>query len=359
MISLPVIRIFPRRIGQNAQHLRALCQLRGIEVVGVTKVTLGDPIVATEMLNAGMRILGESRLANVELLRRSGINHHMVLLRAPESIEIPRAVELVDTFLVSELGPMRVIQNAAEEKGRRCSFVYMVDTGDLREGVYHKNALQELSKAAKLAGDSLSGIGTNLGCYGGVIATPEKFEILVRIGREIEKKTGQKIRIYSAGNTASLPLVEGKTVPEGVNQFRLGESIICGTDVTNNRDVPGTRQDTFIMAAEIIELKTKPSVPEGLIGQDAFGRKPVFTDKGKQLRAILNVGEQDTYSGGMIPLDQGAEVLHASSDHLIVDVSRCERSLKVGQTMEFRLSYGALLRAMTSPFVEKVYEHSS
>jgi len=359
VISLPVIRIFPARIGQNAQHLRALCQLRGIEVVGVTKVTLGDPIIATEMLSAGIRILGESRLANVERLRASGISHHMVLLRTPESREISRAVKLVDTFLVSELGPMRAIQEAAEETGRRCTFIYMVDTGDLREGVHYKNASKELTKAARLAGDSLSGIGTNLGCYGGIIATPEKFEILLHIGRKIEKKTGQKIRVYSAGNTASLPLVEEKTVPEGINQFRLGESIICGTDVTNNRDVPGTRQDTFIMSAEIIELKTKPSVPEGLIGQDAFGRKPVFADKGKQLRAILNVGEQDIYSGGMIPLDKGAEVLHASSDHLIVDVSKCEKTLKVGQTMEFRLSYGALLRAMTSPFVEKVYEHTS
>ncbi len=355
---LPTLKIFPGRIAQNAQHLKKLCGLQGVDLVGVTKVTLGDPIVATEMLGAGLRTLGESRLANVERLHKTGISHHMVLLRTPPSHEVKQAVRLVDTFLVSELGPLKTILEAAFEEGRECNITYMVDTGDLREGVYYKEAVEEITEAARIAGKSLTGIGTNLGCYGGVIATPEKFEILLEIGSKVEKKTGQPIKVYSAGNTASLPLVEKKTVPEGINQFRLGEAIICGTDVTNNRNVPGTRQDTFILSAEIIELKTKASVPEGMIGQDAFGRKPVFADKGKRLRAILNAGEQDIYSSGTIPLDEGAEVLHASSDHLIVDVHSCRKSFRVGDRMQFRLSYGSLLRAMTSPFVSKVYEHA-
>jgi hypothetical protein len=43
-----------------------------------------------------------------------------------------------------------------------------------------------------------------------------------------------------------------------------------------------------------------------------------------------------------------------SSDHLIVDAG--DHALVVGEEMDFGVGYGALVRAMTSPFVTKV-EH--
>ena len=56
--------------------------------------------------------------------------------------------------------------------------------------------------------------------------------------------------------------------------------------------MPGTRQDTVKLVAEVIELKRKPSMPIGKIGKDAFGNTPVFEDKGIRLRAILAVGNR-------------------------------------------------------------------
>lgn len=38
---------------------------------------------------------------------------------------------------------------------------------------------------------------------------------------------------------------------------------------------------------------------------------------------------------------------------MLIDVTRCERPLKVGDMMEFDLSYGGLLSAMTSEYVSK------
>jgi predicted amino acid racemase len=100
------------------------------------------------------------------------------------------------------------------------------------------------------------------------------------------------------------------------------------------------------------DIKTKPSWPYGEIAQDAFGRVPVFEDKGNIERAILALGRQDV-DGSAIKPKIMADVLGASSDHLILDVSGL--GLQVGDEVKFDIGYSALLRAMTSPYVEKVY----
>jgi len=114
--------------------------------------------------------------------------------------------------------------------------------------------------------------------------------------------------------------------------------------------------DAFTLVAEVIELKTKPSKPYGDIAQDAFGHVPVFEDKGNRLRAILALGRQDVEVSVIRPRIK-ATVLGASSDHLIMDVN--DVHLNVGSEVPFDVGYGALLRAMTSSFVEKVYLSSS
>ncbi|AKI96998.1 alanine/ornithine racemase family PLP-dependent enzyme [Kosmotoga pacifica] len=350
------VEVYLDRIYHNAAFLNNLCAKKGIGVVGVTKVTCGDPAVARSLNKASIKIIGESRIENIERMKKAGIDSEFMLLRPPERSKIKEALELADYFLVSDLAILEAFV-AADIETEVHGYIYMVDTGDLREGVWYREAEDELKEALKIARDKLLGIGTNLGCYGGVIATPEKFQILIDLSERLKRFTGFQLKILSAGNTASLPLVEYGTIPEGINQFRLGESIVCGTDVTNNRIVPGTRQDTFILHGEIIELKRKPSVPEGEIGQDAFGRKPHFEDRGVRLRAILDLGEQDVLPSGLIPLEQGIEVLHASSDHLIVDLTECPKEFRVGDTLSFRMSYGALLRVMTSKYVRKEYIH--
>ena len=108
---------------------------------------------------------------------------------------------------------------------------------------------------------------------------------------------------------------------------------------------------TFTLVAEVIELKTKPSKPYGEIAQDAFGRIPGFEDKGNMRRAILALGRQDVDVSAIKPRIE-VNILGASSDHLILDVKG--RSLEVGAEVRFDVGYSALLRAMMSPYVEKV-----
>ena len=84
--------------------------------------------------------------------------------------------------------------------------------------------------------------------------------------------------------------------------------------------------------------------------QDAFGNIPEFQDHGQIKRAILGVGLQDVLVSGLTPRSD-IEILGASSDHIIVNTKKTE--LKVGNELEFDLNYGALLSAMTSPYVIK------
>lgn len=352
------IEIYLDRIVNNAVHLKSLLDDHNIELVVVSKVTCGDPRIVSAILEKvkGIKI-GESRVENIERLHKAGIKAETMLLRSPSSDKLDRALEHADTILVSERSLLNMLINKSSSRDNR--FIYMVDTGDLREGVWFEHAFKELKEAVDFAGEKLTGLGTNLGCYGGVKATPEKFNVLIELGERIRKETGHVFQYYSAGNTASLPLVERGECPKSINQFRLGESIICGTDATNNRIVPGTRQDTAILYGEIIELKKKPSLPRGEIGRDAFGRKPEFTDKGWRWRAILDLGEQDVLPRSLKPIDSKLEVLHASSDHLIIDVTESKNEYKIGDNIAFYMSYGALLRVMTSNYVEKVYLETS
>jgi len=69
-------------------------------------------------------------------------------------------------------------------------------------------------------------------------------------------------------------------------------------------------------------------------------------------RAILALGRQDADVSAIKPRIR-ADVLGASSDHLILDVK--DSGLEVGDEVRFDVGYSALLRAMTSPYVEKVY----
>ena len=107
--------------------------------------------------------------------------------------------------------------------------------------------------------------------------------------REIENKFNIKLEYLSAGNSSSLKLLESGKIPSRINHFRIGEGILLGRETLYREKFPDTYQDAFILSAEIIEKKLKPSVPIGEIGQDAFGNIPSVKDKGMMTRCILNV----------------------------------------------------------------------
>jgi len=70
-------------------------------------------------------------------------------------------------------------------------------------------------------------------------------------------------------------------------------------------------------------------------------------------RGIALIGRQDIDAEGLIPRDMRITVLGASSDHLIVDLTAAS-GYEVGSVVEFGVTYGSLLKAYTSPYLDKV-----
>ena len=165
---------------------------------------------------------------------------------------------------------------------------------------------------------------------------------------------GLDLTHVSGGNSSSLPLLLAGRMPKGINHLRIGEAILQGgRDTFHDEPWAELDRDIFLLSGELLEVKKKPSVPIGTMGVDAFGGRPQFEDKGERLRGIVNIGREDVAAEGLTPVATGIEVLGASSDHLILDVTDAHPALQVGDKVAFRMSYAALLAAMTSEYVEK------
>lgn len=349
------LEIYLQKIEENARTIVQKCRPMGIEVLGVTKGFTAIPRIVEAMTRGGIESLADSRLENIVSLRKKGFRQSITLLRIPRLSGVKSVVEYTDYSVNSEFAVMKALSEAALSEKKMHKVVMMVDVGDLREGVLPEDALEMAGKAAALKGITISGIGTNMGCFGGILPTLHNLNLLMDIAREIEQKVGIRLDIISGGGTSSLKLVEQGIIPEGVNQLRIGEGILLGTDTTHDYKIPWLHQDAFLLKTEVIEVKVKPSVPIGSTGRDAFGKTPVFEDKGLRKRAIVSLGKQDVNIDGLIPVDPKMYVLGASSDHLLVDVTETEDNISVGDQITFKLNYQGLLFLTNSKYVKRIF----
>ena len=346
------------RIEHNARTIVGLCQSHGIEVCGVTKAVCGDPEVARAMQRGGVASIADSRLENFRRLRAAGIDADFLSLRVPAVSSAEAVVDLTDFSLNSELAVLEALSAAAQRRGRVHAVILMVDLGDLREGVWPDDLLPLAEAAAKLPGIRIKGLGTNLACFGGVVPTAENMNYLVKLAGEIEQVLGLDLDLISAINSSGLELIAAGKMPDRINHARIGEAILLGRETTQRRPWPDTFQDAFLLHAEILELKRKPSLPLGQRSEDAFGGLTQFEDRGEELRALLNLGRQDVDTSGLVPRNPDVVILGASSDYLVVDVTGAAGSISVGDELDFVPNYSALLSAMTSRYVHKVHMSS-
>ncbi|SMP61832.1 alanine/ornithine racemase family PLP-dependent enzyme [Anoxynatronum buryatiense] len=351
-MAYPEIRIDLNKIETNTRTTVERCHQQGIQVAGVTKLFGGNPEIATAYVAGGVDLLADSRIDNLK--RLSGFSLPKMLLRIPMISEAATVVQTADMVLISEPETAKALSNQAKALDKSIQLILMVDVGDLREGLY---AMKEIQEAASmmdgLPGVQLTGIGTNLTCYGGVRPSRKNLTQLVNIKTELEKLLKRHLPVLSGGNGGTLSLLETGEIPVEINQLRLGSSLAMGIGL-NDEPIPGLQQDAFLLLTEIVELRRKPSIPEGIIGLDAFGNRPVFEDRGNRMRAICALGRQDIHPDEICPLQKGIQILGASSDHLILDVEDCSDLLQIGSYLTFLPTYGGCLSLMTSPYVKKI-----
>lgn len=342
------------RIRHNAATLVKMCGVAGIEVVGVTKSCCGHPEVARAMLAGGVTTLADSRLDNVRRMRKAGIDVDVMLLRLPALSEVSDVVKLTQVSLNSEIETVRALSAAAQEQETTHQVILMVEMGDRREGVMPEDALSAARTIRELPSIDLLGVGTNLVCIGGVLPTVQNTQALIHLAESIEYALNTKFEVVSGGNTYSLDFVIRGEMPKRINQLRVGEGILLGVNSVTKNPLPCPYQDAFSVVAEVIEVKTKPSMPEGRVARDAFGRKPEWEDLGPRRRAILAVGEQDMRISGLRPTRSGVTIVGASSDHLVVDVTEATLPVELGEELVFAPLYEAVATGMASSAVTKV-----
>ncbi len=354
-MKTPRVNIKLKNIEENANNILEKCKESDIKLTGVVKGSAGDIKVASAFVRGGIESIGDSRIRNIKKMREAGFEEEMVLLRLPQLNEVEDIVKYVDITLISEIETIKALNKEALKQDKKQGIIVMVDVGDLREGVLPDDLNEFFEEITSLTAIEIKGIGTNVGCYGGVLPSKENTEILVNLKENLEEKFKIDLPLISGGNTATSELLYNGELPQGITNFRIGEGILQGTDITHQRIIEEQNQNNFTLTASIIELKEKPSVPKGEIGHDAFGNKPQFEDKGIRLRAILAIGRQDVKVDGLEPMLEGAEIIGASSDHLLVDLTEVDKELSIGDEIEFSLDYGAMLAVMTSEYIYKSY----
>jgi ornithine racemase len=338
------------KIAANTQAVVELCSAHHMSVVGVSKCVRAEPEIVRAMLSGGVSIIGESRLTNIYRLKEAGIQCEVMLLRLPALSEALDVVRLADYSLNSEAEVIRALSTAAVALQRRHGVLVFVETGDRREGALRKETAALCRLVLDLPYLSLVGVATGLNCLCGVLPTVENQEAFARDVEDLQQELGLRFSMVSAGHTGNLHLVMKGQVPDCFNQLRVGGAILFGTDTTTGFELPTPFRDAFKIYAEVIEVKNKPSAPEGEVGVDAFMRIHEWPDLGVRRRAILSMGELDAGVQFMRPSLPGSFVVGGTSDHLVMDVTDAAAPVRVGDELEFVASYAAIAYGWSSRY---------
>lgn len=341
------------KLYHNAQVLVTRLNERGISVTGVTKATLGLPEIANAWLRAGVSGLGDSRIENIDTLRRADVEAEIVLIRSPMLSQVDQVVALTNVSLNTELEVIRQLSSAAQKAGPSHGVILMVELGDLREGIMPELLESTVAEVLGLPNISLEGIGANLACRSGVSPDAANMAELSSLADSLEATFGIIINTVSGGNSANLDWALSGVDIGRINHLRLGEALLLGCEPLNRKVIENLHTDAITLIVEVIESKKKPSKPWGEMAQSAFGEVVRSDDDGDITQSILAIGRQDVDPDGLTP-QSGIVILGTSSDHLVVDSSNTVNGLSIGGEVSFQLNYSALLRAMTSPFIAKV-----
>ena len=346
--NYPCLEVNLGYLKENVEVVVKNCGKYGISVAGVMKGPSGIPECSRQFQDGGCRYIASSRIDQLAAAVESGISIPTLLIRIPMLSDVQNVIRYADYSLESEISVLEALNEEAGRQHKTHRVIIMADLGDLREGFWDKDEMVEVCARVEndLAHLELAGVGTNVGCYGSVLATPEKLEELVVIARRVEKRIGRKLEIVSGGASSSYMRVLDGNIPEGITNLRIGEQILLARDldVFYGYDLRDMHQDVFTLKTELIEVKVKPTHPVGELGVDAFGRKQHYEDRGIRKRALAAIGKVDYGSiEEIFPREPGVEVIGASSDHTILDIQDAKRDLQVGDVLEFDIDYASLV----------------
>jgi len=356
----PVLEADLEAVRNNAEVMCRFCGERGIDVAGVIKFSDGDLKIAKAYHEGGCSQIASSRTVQLKKIKKAIPEAETMLIRIPMISEAEDVVKWCDISLNSEEAVLRKLDMMAAKHGKMHKVMLMLDVGDRREGVY---GIDELCRLARIVEDELSclkltGVGASFACVSGVLPDWNNLSELAEGARRVEEVIGRKLDMVSGGSSITLTMLAAdKPLPKEINHLRIGGSIANPISIKNNRGVviDGMREDTFTLTAEIVEVADKPSAAQGS-GKNWAGQAVSFENRGIRRRAIIALGSQDIGNAdGLIPMEEGVEVIAGSSDHTVLDVTYSMKKCQPGDKMSFRVYYMPLLYCFSTRNVAVKY----
>ena len=322
-------------ITENTRKTIDRCRGFGVEVVGVTKGVSGLPPVAKAMVEGGIRTLGDSRLKNIRRMREAGLTQPVLLIRSPALSEVTETVRLCDASLNVDVGVLQALSEQALKAGQKHEALLMADLDTGREGIVPSDLPVVIREVLPLKGLNLRGLGV----YFDMKSEDERHRPLilrlVRLAQDLGKEFNTPLSVVSGGssNVFRSLVLEGGSLP-GLNQLRIGTAILLGLSASiGPRRIQGFHHDTFLLDAELIEVKRR----ERTLG-------------------LLALGTIDVDPQFLFPTQPGITVLRATSDHTLVDLTESAPSFKVGDRLVFELGYPAMSRLVASENAQIEYQ---
>ena len=346
----PKVKVNIKGINENIKKVKKLCNKNNIKLNVVLKVLSGNVDIVNEIDFSNVDSISDSRIDNLK--KYKNIKKEKWLIRIPSFSEIKDTIKYSDVSFNSSLDTIKLLNEEAIKQKKKHKIILMYELGDLREGVDYSVLSMLVGEVKKLSNIIIYGIGANLTCYGGIEPTLDNTDELYDVKSAIEYENEIKFDIVTGANSSSYKLLSNGDLAGKMNYVRFGESIFLGMIPGYYEKIKDLNQDNFIIEAQIVELEEKPSVPKGNILKNSFGDTPEFVDKGYRVKALVNIGKQDT-GLGLKPNDKDIIILDGSSDYLLLDVTDSKNNYKLGDILKFIPDYESLLKVMTSSYVKK------
>lgn len=344
------------KLHDNYHYLNRFFLEHNIEWGVVSKVFCGSKTYLNELINLGVKQICDSRITNLKIIKSLNPSIETVFIKPPAKRYISSVVKYADASFNTEFETIKMLSDEAVKQNKVHKVIVMIELGELREGVMREEFIEFYEQIFKLPHIEIAGLGTNLTCMYGVLPSQDKLLQLCLYEQLIEAKFNKVIPYITGGTSVTIPLISKGLLPKDVNHFRVGETLFLGTDVYNSSPNPEMHQDVFKLYAEIIELREKPMVPDGDLGQNLTGNFLEFNDpQGESsYRAIIDIGLLDVEEAHIQPVNSQLKVVGSSSDMMVVDLGENTEKYKVGSQIEFNVSYMGILRLMNCDYVDKL-----
>lgn len=356
-----VVKINLEALNHNFQRVNNWIKDSSANWTLVTKVLCGHTDTLRALQRLGVRSMGDSRLDNLRAIERIAPGFESWYLRLPHLSAIPDIVKLSEVSLNSEIEIIERLNQEAKKQDKIHRIIIMIELGDLREGILPSALVKFYEHIFDLPNIEVLGVGANLGCLSGAIPNIDQLTHLILYRELLELKFQHKLPMISAGSSITLPMLLDGTLPRAINHFRIGEAVFLGTDIIHGGTLEDLRDDAITLEVEIAEIKKKSLIPLGeTTTQTPFEviESSDITPGQRGYRAVITIGQLDTEVSGLKPIKPHYQIAGASSDLSVLNIGDNPDALQIGDSIEFKLNYSALLHLMAGNYVRKTVHPS-